>query len=311
MTPAGDTEMANAQLVAYTGQTAEELKNWPEKIHPEDRALVAEGWRRALEAGNSYDGEERIRRADGVYRWFHSRGLPMLDTDGRIIRWYVLLTDIEDRKRAEKALCASELNFRLVVHSIPGLLCTNTAAGEVELLNQTLLNYTGKPLEELKNWQTIVHPGDLPAVTSLWAWSVETGHPFDVDVRVRRADGAYRWFHCRGLPLRDNDDRIIRWYNLLTDIEDRIQAEESLRTSERELNLIIETIPALVWRARPDGQLDYVNRRVLHYTGATPEALARDGWTEYLHPDDFEPTVLTRLRLRPTRCIPEDRRNSA
>jgi PAS domain S-box-containing protein len=107
MTPAGDTEMVNEQLVAYTGQTPEELTSWQEKIDPEDRERVAEGWRRAVETGTPYEGEERIRRGDGVYRWLHSRGLPMRDADGHIIRWYILLTDIEDRKRAEDALQTS------------------------------------------------------------------------------------------------------------------------------------------------------------------------------------------------------------
>jgi PAS domain S-box-containing protein len=287
-TPAGDTEMVNQQLVAYTGQTPEELTNWAEKIHPEDRARVAESWRRAVETGNPHDGEERLRRADGVYRWFHSRGLPMRGTDGHIIRWYVLLTDIEDRKRAQEALRASELNFRLMVHCIPGFLVTSTAAGEVEVVNQTLLNYTGKPIEELKNWAVVVYPGDLPAVQSLWSRSVATGVPFEADVRVRRADGIYRWFHCRGLPLRDNDGGIVRWYTLLTDIEDRINAENALRTSERELSLIIQTIPALVWSAAPEGEFIYVNRRVQEYTGTTLDTLNRDEWTSLLHPDDVE-----------------------
>ncbi len=291
MTAGGDAELVNERVMSYTGKTLEEMRDWLPTIHPEDRTLVAERWRRSVETGNPYDVEERIQRADGVYRWFHARGLPLRDAEGHIIRWYVLLTDIEDRKHAEEALRASELNFRLMAHSIPGLLCTNTAAGEVELVNQTLLNYTGKALEELKGWPAVVHPGDLPAVASLWTHSVKTGHPFDVDVRVRRADGAYRWFHCRGLPLRDNDGRIVRWYNLLTDIEDRINAEEALRTREQELSLIIETIPALVWCAAPGGELTYVNRRVLDYTGTNREALAQSGWIDFLHEDDVDQTL--------------------
>lgn len=291
MAPSGEAELVNQQVMNYTGKTLEEMKDWLPTIHPEDRALVGERWRHAVETGNPYDVEERIQRADGVYRWFHARGLPLRDTEGQIVRWYILLTDIDDRRRAEEALRASEHNFRLMVHSIPGLLCTNTAAGEVELVNQTLLNYTGKPIEELKNWTIVLHPGDLPAVASLWAHSVKTGHPFNVEVRILRADGAYRWFHCRGLPLRDIDGRIVRWYNLMTDIEDRINAEEALRTSESDLSMIVETIPALVWCAAPDGALTYVNQRVLEYTGATGDALAQAGWTDFLHPDDLGPTV--------------------
>jgi PAS domain S-box-containing protein len=291
MGPDGEAETVNRQAMDYTGKTSEEMKDWLPTVHPDDQINTVNCWRRAVETKNPYDVEARVRRVDGVYRWFHARGLPLRDGEGNIVRWYVVLTDIEDWKRAQQALRASELNFRLMVHSIPGLLCTYTAAGEVELVNQTLLNYTGKPLDELRSWAAIAHPGDLPAVEGLWAHSVATGNPFDVDVRIRRADGVYRWFHCRGLPLRDDERRIVRWYNLLTDIEDRINAEEALRTSERELSLIVEAIPALVWCARPDGELTYVNRRVVEYLGTTVDTLARDGWTDYLHPDDFEPTV--------------------
>jgi PAS domain S-box-containing protein len=291
MRPDGEAESVNRQARDYTGKTSEEMKNWLPTVHPDDQVNTADCWRRAVETRGPYNVEARVQRADGAYRWFHARGLPLGDGEGNVVRWYVVLTDIEDRKRVEEALRASELNFRLMVHCIPSLLVTSTAAGEIELVNQTLINYTGKSLEELRNWPVVVHPGDLPAVASLWARSVETGHPFEVDARVRRADGVYRWFHCRGLPLRDNDGGIIRWYTLLTDIEDRIKAEDALRTSERELGLIIETIPALVWSAGPGGEVNYMNRRVVNYTGATLEILARDGWTNFLHPDDFEPTL--------------------
>ena len=256
-----------------------------ERIHPDDRSRVKEILDRAFQSGANLDFEHRLLLPDGSVKYLHvlARAAP-----GEYIG---AAMDITSAKKTEEALRASELNFRLMVHCIPGLLCTNTPDGEVEVVNQPLLNYTGKTLTELKNWPAVVHPGDLPATQSLWAHSVETGNPFDADLRIRRADGAYRWFHCRGLPLRDNDGRIIRWYNLLTDIEDRIDAETALRASERELGLIIETIPALVWCALPDGGLTYVNRRVLDYTGGTSEALAIDGWTDYLHPDDLEPTI--------------------
>ena len=288
MKPDGEAETVNRQATNYTGKTSEEMKNWLATVHPDDRMNTANCWRRAVETGGSHDVEARVQRADGVYRWFHARGLPLRDGEGNIVRWYVVLTDIEERKRAQEALRASEHSLRLMVHCIPGLLVTSTAAGEVELVNQPLLNYTGKPIEELKDWPVVVHPGDLPAAQSLWSCSVATGVPFEVDIRVRRADAVYRWFHCRGLPLRDNDGGIVRWYTLLTDIEDRINAEEALRTRERELNLIIQTIPALVWSAAPGGDFIYVNRRVQEYTGTTLDTLARDEWTSLLHPDDVE-----------------------
>jgi len=292
MSAAGVPEFVNQQILDFFGKSEEELRNWASLLHPEDRDQVVGLWGDCAATGHPFVTEVRALRADGVYRWIHARGLPLRDTNGRIVRWYNLLTDIDDHKRAEEALRASELNFRLLVNSVPGFLNTHTPTGEVELANRTLLNYTGRTLDELKDWSAIVHPGDLPAVTSLWSISVHTGRPLDAEFRVRRADGVYRWFHARALPLRDKDERIVRWYTLLTDVEDRRIAEDDLRTSERELSLIIEMIPGLVWSASRDGELTYVNQRTLAYMGVTLDAVTQAGWTRFLHPDDFEPTVL-------------------
>jgi len=284
MTPAGDTEMVNEQLVAYTGQTAEELKNWPEKIHPEDRERVAECWRRSLESDHPYEADERIRRADGAYRWFHSRGLPMRDTEGHIVRWSLLLTDVEDRKRAEEALRASERNFRLIVDSIPGLVCTLDASGEVETVNRQINDYTGQILEHLQDWEAIVHPDDFAPAMKLWARSVETGEPLDTELRLRRNDGVFRWFHARALPLRDSGGSIVRWYTLLSDVEDRKQAEESVRLSEYNFRMIVDSIPGLVHTMTPAGEIDLVSQQLLDLSGKTLEELKN--WPQLVHPDD-------------------------
>jgi len=143
-----------------------------------------------------------------------------------------VLTDIDDLKRAEDALRSSERSFRLIVDSIPGLVNTTTAAGEIELANRQLLDYAGKSLQELKDWQPLVHPDDRARAMTLWSRSVETGQPYDDEHRLRRADGVYRWFHVRALPLRETEGRIIRWYVLCTDIDDRKKAEEELRRSK-------------------------------------------------------------------------------
>src|SRR5258708_24089082 len=188
-------------------------------------------WTRSVETGHPYESEYRIRRADGVYRWFHVRSLPWRDTQGRIVRWYTLRTDIDDRKRVEEALRASELNLRLVVDSIPGLVHTTTAEGELEFVNRQVLDYFGKTLDELKGWATndFIHPDDLPRVIAAFTNSIDTGQPYDVEQRCRRADGAYRWFQVRALPLRDTEGHIIRWYTLFSDIDKRKQAEDRLQ----------------------------------------------------------------------------------
>ena len=139
----------------------------------------------------------------------------------------MLLTDIDDRKRAEDALRSNEQSLRQIVDSIPGFVSTSNAAGEVELINRQILEYFGKTAEELKNWAAsdAVHPDDLPLVIDAWRRSIETGQPIDVEHRSRRADGVYRWFQLRALPQRDAEGRIVRWYILVTDIDDRKRAE--------------------------------------------------------------------------------------
>jgi formate hydrogenlyase transcriptional activator len=139
-------------------------------------------------------------------------------------------------QHAEEALRASEQSFRLIVDSIPGLVNTTTAEGEFEFVSQQCLDYFGTTLEELKaqeskGWTTsnIVHPDDSPRMLATWMRSVETGDPYQSEYRIRRADGVYRWFHVRSLPWRDAEGRIIRWYTLRTDIDDRKQAEERLQ----------------------------------------------------------------------------------
>jgi formate hydrogenlyase transcriptional activator len=134
-------------------------------------------------------------------------------------------------QHAKVALRASEESFRLIVDCIPGLVNTMTPEGENEFVSQQVLDYFGKSHEELKSWATsdAVHPNDLPRVIAAFRNSMETGQQYDTEHRLRRADGAYRWFHVRALPLRDTPGRILRWYVLSTDIDDRKQAEDRLQ----------------------------------------------------------------------------------
>jgi len=290
-TAAGEVETVNRQCLDYTGLSMDQLKNWPEVLHPDDRADTIAKWKYAIESGDPLSAEVRLRRADGVYRWFDARALPLRDGEGRIIRWHSVYVDVEDRKRAEEAVRASEHQLRLLLDSIPALVTTMTPAGDTETVNEQLVAYTGQSPEELKNWAEKVHPEDRARIADRWRQSVANGDPYDADERVRGADGVYRWFHTRGLPMRDAEGHIVRWCLLLTDVEDRRQAEQALRASEHHLRLMTETIPALVWRTTPDGGIDYVNRRVLEYTGKALEDWGNAGWLRLLHPDDVDSTV--------------------
>ena len=132
---------------------------------------------------------------------------------------------------AKEALRGSEESIRMIVDSIPGLVVAMTAAGELEFVSQQCLDYSGKTLDELRGWTTsdLIHPDDLSRVLVTWRSPVETGQPYESEYRIRRADGVYRWFQVRALPVRDTEGRIIHWYVLHTDIDKRKQAEDRLQ----------------------------------------------------------------------------------
>jgi PAS domain S-box-containing protein len=144
-----------------------------------------------------------------------------------------LKNEIAEHRRAEDALRESERESRGIVDSIPGLVAAFTPDGEVEFVNRQVLEYFGKPLEELTRWGSggTTHPEDLPRVVELFTQSIASGDPFEFELRARRFDGVYRWLQSRGFPLRDTNGHIVRWYNLLIDIDERKRAEEESRRS--------------------------------------------------------------------------------
>jgi PAS domain S-box-containing protein len=291
LSASGEVELVNPQILEYFGQTLEELKQWGTSgiIHPDDLPHVIAAFTTSIATGAPYDIQQRFRRWDGVFRWFRNSGFPLRDTHGQIVRWCVLLTDVDDQRRAEDALRESERELRLIVDSIPGLVAAFTPSGELEFVNRPILEYFGKTSEELERWGTddTTHPEDNPRVVELFTRAIESGQPFEWESRARRFDGVYRWLQSRGYPLRNSDGDIVRWYNLLIDIDERKRAEEALAASERNLKLIIDTIPALAWSARPDGRADFFNQHYLDYVGLSAAQASDWGWTAAVHPDDL------------------------
>jgi PAS domain S-box-containing protein len=298
--PDGQAEFVNRRWLDYTGLTAEQAAGFGfvEAIHPDDRQALIDHWRSCVASGTPGNTEARMRRYDGAYRWFLFRANPVRDASGKISRWFGINIDIEDRRRSEEALRASELSWRQIVDSIPGFVATMGAMGEVEFLNRQILEYFGKTNEELKDWSLIgaVHPDDLPRAIEGRARAIETGEPYNIEHRCRRADGVYRWFQVRGLPVRNAEGVITTWYLLLTDIEDRKKAEEALRSNERNLSLIINTIPTFIHVLSTDGKVLYVNQATLDYTGLTAEDVHKETYRALLfHADDLKRVHVERL----------------
>ncbi|MBY5603672.1 PAS domain S-box protein [Rhizobium leguminosarum] len=238
-TPAGDVEGLNQPALDYFGMSLEELQDWKatKVVHPDDLGRTMNDQLEAHKTGTFYNVESRHLRSDGAYRWHNVLGLPLRDVDGTILRWFHLLIDIEDSKNAQKALVERERESRFIIDGIAGMIAIFSPDGALIGGNQQILDYFQLPLNELNNWATngITHPDDLQVCMDSFMGSIITGEPYDYETRFLRSDGVYRWFQLRGLPLRDAEGTIVRWYGLLTDIDDRKRAEERQRRSEASL----------------------------------------------------------------------------
>ncbi|HKF05660.1 MAG TPA: sigma 54-interacting transcriptional regulator [Candidatus Sulfotelmatobacter sp.] len=226
----GSIDFFNDQWVIYTGLPAEKACDWGWKVakHPDDIPRILDVFEKAATLGQPFEVEGRIRRRDGVFRWFLIRGNPFRDPTGTIVRWYGTDIDIEDRKRAEEALRESGESFRLLINNIPGGACSETPDGKPDFLNQHLLDYLGVIPEDVSDWNITksIYPNDIPGVTTTIQRSIATGQGAEYQVRLRRSDGVYRWFEVRRVPLRDTANQIVRWYVLFVDIDDRKRAGE-------------------------------------------------------------------------------------
>ncbi len=163
------------------------------------------------------------------------------NNDDRVFTGFI--RDISQRKQAEEALRVSERNLSLMIDAIPGLVWCAAPDGELNYLNQRLLDYTGTSPDVWAQlgWASLLHPDDVESTAQAWTHAVTTGQPLEAQCRLRRFDGAYRWFQALGQAARDGDGGVARWYGLLIDIDDRKNTEEALRNSQARLSRAIQT----------------------------------------------------------------------
>src|SRR6266436_1194539 len=192
---------------------------------------------------------------------------------------------------ALEKLVREAARLQTVIDTVPSFLWTSLPDGSKEYLNKRWYEYTGLSLEEGKGWgwKVVVHPDDLERLIREWLALVETRKPGELETRIRRYDGEYRWFLIRVVPQLDVEGKVVRWFGSNTDIEDRKRAEKKLLEDERELRRITDAIPQSIAILDPSGVVLYVNQSSLDYTGLTAQDFCSPQARErVIHPDDVE-----------------------
>src|SRR5271163_4431149 len=232
--PDGSNEFLNRRWHEYTGLSPEESRGWgwQTAIHPDDRDSLLEKWRGVLVTGESAEMEARLRRHDGVFRWFLMRVEPLRDETDKIVRWYGACTDIETLKQTEAKLREDERELRRITDLIPQAIVVQDPSGNAIYANQATLDYTGLAADDVIApgfRERIFRPDDLERLREERKTALGRGAAFEIEQRARRKDGQYRWFLIRYNPFRNDDGLVTRWYATGTDIDDRVRAEERTR----------------------------------------------------------------------------------
>ena len=233
--PDGSNSYANKRSVEYCGMTREQIagSGWEAGFHPDDLERHKAKWLACVASGEPCEDEVRFRRADGQYRWHLQRGVPLRDEAGNIVKWYGVLTDIEDRKTAEGKIREQDAELRQIVDLVPQFIVVYGPNFERFYANRTTLDYLGVSLDEWRRKSfaySTTHPDDLERLETSRDRALSSGSAYEVELRLRKHDGSYRWFQTRYHPVRDDKGQITRWYVTATDIEDRKQAEDRLRS---------------------------------------------------------------------------------
>jgi PAS domain S-box-containing protein len=175
--------------------------------------------------------EVNTRHKDGSTRWLEVQEVPVFDAEGKVVAVEGVAQDITERKRAEEALRESERWFRMLANATPQLVWTAEPDGRVDYYNERYKEYSGiAPTPDGSfHWAPVLHPDDVEPTVKAWERAVQTGEIYQIEHRVQRADGSYHWHLSRGIPLCNEEGRVVKWFGTATDIDDLKQAQEGLR----------------------------------------------------------------------------------
>jgi PAS domain S-box-containing protein len=236
LTPDGAPDFVNQVWLGYSGQTLDFVRSHPEAwmtaVHPEDREAASEAFWGGVRSEHGFALETRSLRAeDQTYRWHLQQAVVLRDEEGKVLKFVGTTTDIDDQKRAEDKIRQSEKEARQLLDLSLLHIAEMGPDGSRRYLNRACLDYLGITLEQWRDagLQEVLHPHDVEIVARNLPGELQGGLPFEHEVRLRRKDGQYRWFHFRFNPMSDEEGRVTRWYLAGTDIDDRKLAEQRLQ----------------------------------------------------------------------------------
>jgi PAS domain S-box-containing protein len=226
----GSTDYFNKRWGELTGvqPTLGFEKTWHELCHVDDIDRVQDLWDLSVEHTCAFETDARYKRKDGSFAWALVRALPMLDANRNVAKWFGTLTDIDEQKRAEEEVRASEIRFRTLADAIPQIVWTADSRGKIDFFNHRWFEYTGLSIDQSLNngWRLLIHPDDLPTYLYEWEQALKTGDTYEKDFRLRRAVGirrisakSYRRHLCRAVALRGKSGKVIKWFATWTEIE--------------------------------------------------------------------------------------------
>ncbi len=234
----------------YCGSTPKSMEGWGwQSVHdPLELSKVLEKWKRSIANGHAFEMVFPLRGADGIFRQFLTRIVPVLGKNNEIVRWIGTNSEYESGLSAKEALLVSEAKFKALTDALPQMVWSTKPDGAHDYFNARWYEFTGMAYGSTDGdgWNDVFHPDDRAEAFAKWRHAVATGEDYEIEYRLRHHSGEYRWTLGRALPVRDDKGQILRWIGTCTDIHESKLIAEQTELMSRELSHRIKNIFAVV-----------------------------------------------------------------